>query len=142
MDSFIHFVHSHTKGALMILDVQGGYLKRTNGQTIFKLSDPAFTSTLGSSFGPSDCGAVAMNSFFSRHVCNSYCRSLGLKQPGHIAHRALVLDTQLLGHGKSTRSMSIAHTDKKLLEGLQIHPQEFAKIFKYLKAFGANSGLR
>ena len=48
IDAFIHFVHTKTGGAFMILDIQGGFLKRVNGTTIFKLSDPAFTSTLGS----------------------------------------------------------------------------------------------
>jgi hypothetical protein len=49
---------------------------------------------------------------------------------------------ELLGVGKATRSMTIAQTDIKLLEALHVHPQEFVKMFKYLKKFGANKGLR
>ena len=45
INAVIHFMYAKTKGAFTILDIQGKYLKQDNGSFLYKLSDPAFTST-------------------------------------------------------------------------------------------------
>jgi len=66
--SFSHFSHVFSKGKEIVVDIQGiGY----------KYTDPQVHS-ISMKYGIADRGERGIKDFFRTHICNSYCKSLGL----------------------------------------------------------------
>ena len=70
MPAFMHWSWVHTKGQLMIADLQG-----VRGDDRFSLTDPVIMS-VDNSYGPTDTGVEGMIMFFQKHECNKFCRNL------------------------------------------------------------------
>jgi len=66
--SFSHFSHVFSQGEEIVVDIQG---------IGFKYTDPQIHS-LSLEYGTADRGERGMKDFFRTHICNSYCKSLGL----------------------------------------------------------------
>ena len=75
MPAFMHWSWVHTKGELMVADLQGAL--KPDG---FLLTDPVIMS-LSNSYGPTDTGAEGTIMFFYQHKCNNYCQSLPRPTP-------------------------------------------------------------
>ena len=74
LPAFSHWSWVHTKGEMMIADLQG--IRRDDLQT-YILTDPAIlTASDGGQLGGADTGIIGMAMFFMNHVCNSLCRGL------------------------------------------------------------------
>ncbi|KAF9354641.1 hypothetical protein BGX26_007526 [Mortierella sp. AD094] len=69
MQALAHFSFHHSHGQLTLCDLQGGVY--SDG---IILTDPVVMST-NQRFGPTDLGKDGIDSFFSRHVCNNFCRA-------------------------------------------------------------------
>lgn len=69
MQALSHFSYHVTGGQFVVCDLQGGIY--SNGVV---LSDPVVLSQ-SQKFGPTDLGPAGISTFFSKHVCNKYCRS-------------------------------------------------------------------
>ncbi|KAF9111038.1 hypothetical protein BGX27_005473, partial [Mortierella sp. AM989] len=69
MQALTHFSYHQSGGQFTLCDLQGGVY--TDG---IILTDPVVMSR-DQRFGPTDLGGNGIESFFSRHVCNNYCRS-------------------------------------------------------------------
>ena len=75
MAAFMHWSWVHTKGEMMIADLQGV----RNDQT-YQLTDPAMLSnTTGGKYGCTDTGVKGIAMFFLNHTCNQFCK--GLNKP-------------------------------------------------------------
>ncbi|KAL5470813.1 hypothetical protein EMCRGX_G028839 [Ephydatia muelleri] len=72
MPAFAHWSWVHTKGSLMVCDLQG-----VRYDSKYVLTDPAILSLEGS-YGNTDLSLVGMGQFFSSHQCTDVCRSLGI----------------------------------------------------------------
>ena len=70
LPAFMHWSWVHTRGELMVADLQGVWK-----QDGFVLTDPVIMS-LNNSYGPTDTGAEGMVMFFYNHQCNSFCQHL------------------------------------------------------------------
>eukprot|EP00670_Eutreptiella_braarudii_P000169 CAMPEP_0174301330 /NCGR_PEP_ID=MMETSP0809-20121228/58988_1 /TAXON_ID=73025 ORGANISM="Eutreptiella gymnastica-like, Strain CCMP1594" /NCGR_SAMPLE_ID=MMETSP0809 /ASSEMBLY_ACC=CAM_ASM_000658 /LENGTH=422 /DNA_ID=CAMNT_0015407069 /DNA_START=23 /DNA_END=1291 /DNA_ORIENTATION=+ len=66
--SFSHFTYVHSKGKLIVVDIQGVGDRYT---------DPQLHS-LKQQYGPADLGHRGMQLFFKTHTCNSICKGIGL----------------------------------------------------------------
>jgi hypothetical protein len=75
VQAFSHWTHHVTGGALMVVDCQGVYCAATR---TFKLTDPAIHATALTRFGGTNMGDLGFARFYKTHVCNQYCRALGL----------------------------------------------------------------
>ena len=75
MPAFMHWSWVHTRGELMVADLQGAL--KPDG---FLLTDPVIMS-LSNSYGPTDTGAEGTIMFFYQHKCNNYCQSLPRPTP-------------------------------------------------------------
>lgn len=73
MQALSHFSYHITGGQFVVCDLQGGVYS-----TGAVLSDPVVLSRT-CSYGPTDLGPKGIETFFSRHVCNQYCRSAWTK---------------------------------------------------------------
>ena len=84
MQALSHYSYHITGGQLVLCDLQGGvvWTKKTKG---IILTDPVILSRSGS-YGLTDLGQDGISTFFSRHVCNSYCRSHWAKPRAATAH--------------------------------------------------------
>ena len=90
--AFSHFTHETSKGKLMVVDLQGVFQIKENGEKLYKLTDPAIHKRKKTrkdnrplksgwmSFGRTDRGQSGMNRFFDTHVCTDACRLLGLHE--------------------------------------------------------------
>ncbi len=78
VQAFSHWTHSMTGGAMMVVDCQGTYAADTK---TFKLTDPAIHATALTRFGGTNLGAKGFVRFYKTHVCNDYCKALGLTLP-------------------------------------------------------------
>ncbi|RHY62455.1 hypothetical protein DYB34_004155 [Aphanomyces astaci] len=67
--AFSHFTYQHTKGQLMIVDLQGV-------GSIF--TDPQIHSLDATKYGHGNLGQAGITSFFATHKCNRVCRALHL----------------------------------------------------------------
>lgn len=74
--AFSHWTWSHTRGKLLLCDLQG-----TRRGTAWLLTDPAAHSSTPGFLGPSDLGPRGMDAFFREHTCNDLCRDLPKKAP-------------------------------------------------------------
>ena len=81
MPAFMHWSWVHTKGELMVADLQGVW-KREG----FVLTDPAIMS-LNNSYGVTDTGVEGMIMFFYKHLCNQFCQSLPKPKPSDFVGR-------------------------------------------------------
>ena len=70
MPAFMHHSWCHTKGQVMVADLQG--VRDDDG---YKLTDPAILSITGD-YGPTDMGIEGMAMFFLNHECNDICKTL------------------------------------------------------------------
>ena len=94
MPAFMHWSWVHSRGEVMIADLQGVL----SGST-YRLTDLALLSntTEGVKYGCTDTGVEGMAMFFLRHTCNQYC--WGLPRPtvadvvGHGSLRAIQLQS-------------------------------------------------
>ena len=70
MPAFTHWSWLHTRGDLMITDLQG-----VRYDDKYVLTDPCVLS-MDKRFGAMDNSVIGMALFFTSHVCNSVCRAL------------------------------------------------------------------
>lgn len=79
-ETLVHFSYQMSKGAFLLVDIQG---------TGYKLYDPEIASTilLNNEGGNTDINFCignlsikAIDEFFEKHTCNSYCKKLDLKE--------------------------------------------------------------
>ena len=70
MPAFTHWSWLHTRGDLMITDLQG-----VRYDDKYVLTDPCILS-MDKRFGAMDNSVIGMALFFTSHVCNSVCRAL------------------------------------------------------------------
>lgn len=69
MQALSHFSYHQSGGRYVLCDLQGGFKK---GRLV--LTDPVILSR-DRQYGVTDLGAEGISTFFSRHQCNSFCRS-------------------------------------------------------------------
>lgn len=69
MQALSHFSYHASNRQSLLCDLQGGVYR--DGVT---LTDPAILSS-GRQYGPTDLGKKGISTFFSRHVCNEFCRA-------------------------------------------------------------------
>ena len=70
MPAFMHWSWVHSRGEVMIADLQGVLSRDT-----YHLTDPVLLSnTDGGQYGCTDMGVEGMAMFFLRHTCNQFCR--------------------------------------------------------------------
>ena len=81
MPAFMHWSWVHTKGELMIADLQGVWK-----QEGFVLTDPVIMS-LNNSYGVTDTGVEGMIMFFHKHQCNQFCQGLPKPTPSDFVGR-------------------------------------------------------
>ena len=74
MPAFTHWSWVHTRGDLMITDLQG-----VRYDDKYVLTDPCVLSMENKEYGATDNSVIGMALFFSSHVCNSACRELKIK---------------------------------------------------------------
>ena len=90
MQAVSHFSYHVSNGQSLLCDLQGAVYR--NGVI---LTDPAINSKAGK-FGPADLGEKGISSFFARHVCNEFCRSLWRRptcqQVFHIERRGSTME--------------------------------------------------
>ena len=81
LHAFTHFTVRHTKGQVMVCDLQGVFNTDMTAPT-FELTDPAipYKSTKGRRmvYGRTDKGSVGMKAFFHTHKCTKICKYLNL----------------------------------------------------------------
>ena len=70
MPAFMHHSWCHTKGQVMVADLQGA-----KEDDSYKLTDPAILSLTGD-YGPTDTGIEGMAMFFLNHECSDICKTL------------------------------------------------------------------
>lgn len=79
--AFSHFTHDITDGYLLVCDLQGVATFDKKGKETLLLTDPAIHCAKHLRFGKTNLGALGIQKFFKRHVCNKYCTALGLGIP-------------------------------------------------------------
>ncbi len=80
--AFSHFSHSITDGYLLVCDLQGIVSTNETGRQTLLLTDPAIHCPKHVlRFGKTNLRDLGIEKFFARHVCNEFCRALGLKIP-------------------------------------------------------------
>lgn len=79
--AFSHFTHDVTGGYLLVCDLEGVSDVDAKGKEILLLTDPAIHCSKHLRFGKTNLSSVGIKKFFEKHVCNKYCRELGLKMP-------------------------------------------------------------
>ena len=79
--AFSHFSYDVTDGYLLVCDLQGVSTTDNNGKDTLLLTDPAIHCAKHLRFGKTNLGSLGMKRFFKRHVCNKYCKALGLEMP-------------------------------------------------------------
>lgn len=104
MQALSHFSYHISGGDCVLCDLQGGVYQHEA-----VITDPAIL-TRDRDYGVTDLGQAGIVNFFSRHVCNRYCRSHWLK-PGNPA-RCLnpVRGTAMVRHAAPTRRLRPAVT--------------------------------
>ncbi|KAF0430338.1 kinase-like protein [Gigaspora margarita] len=75
LEAFAHFTYEHTKGYLVVCDLQGIELDDE-----YLLTDPAIHCIDNSRFGHTNLGRQGINKcFLANHKCNHVCKRFGLK---------------------------------------------------------------
>eukprot|EP00981_Chlorochromonas_danica_P010743 scaffold3371_cov190-Ochromonas_danica.AAC.1 len=82
IQAFSHWSYEVTNKHLMIVDCQGGFMKRLyyGIDDVFFLSSPAIHCVNVLKYGRTNLGEKGFEYFFKSHQCNDYCRTLGLPQ--------------------------------------------------------------
>ncbi|CAL1145541.1 unnamed protein product [Cladocopium goreaui] len=92
--AFSHWTWVESNGKHLICDLQGhrglpGGTKTTDGSSnYYAFSDPAVLSKVSGSYGPADLGEEGQKTWFSHHVCNDFCKSLGLE--GKVSYNSVI----------------------------------------------------
>ena len=115
LHAFSHWTWAHTKGDVLVCDLQG--VRRDDR---YILTDPVICST-GQIYGETDLGVGGMAHFFSTHSCTSFCSHL--PKPGRFND---ILQGQL-----SVRQHS--HTSFSSEDGLQLPYHQKMKIKNRLR---------
>ena len=77
MPAFMHWSWVHTRGDLMIADLQG-----VRNDSEYYLTDPVLMSnTSGGKYGCTDTGVEGIAMFFLHHTCNQFCKMLPKPTP-------------------------------------------------------------
>eukprot|EP00438_Fugacium_kawagutii_P028491 Skav203236 [mRNA] locus=scaffold2746:17526:17933:- [translate_table: standard] len=83
--AFSHWTWVESNGEHLICDLQGyrgvpGGVPTTDGKSnYYVFTDPAVLSKVSGKYGPTDLGEKGQETWFSHHVCNDFCKSLGLE---------------------------------------------------------------
>ncbi len=77
--AFSHFTHQHSRGYLLVCDLQGVENIDAKGHTLL-LTDPAIHCD-AMRFGRTNLRDKGIRSFFATHTCNKYCKGLRLRMP-------------------------------------------------------------
>jgi hypothetical protein len=77
LQTFSHFTYHHTRGILLLVDLQGAVQRDQ-----YMLTDPAM-HTIDRKLLPdaANLGEPGMAAFFATHKCNRFCHALGLEVP-------------------------------------------------------------
>jgi hypothetical protein len=79
--AFSHFSHDITGGYLLVCDLQGISTVDSKGKATLLLTDPAIHCSTHCRFGKTNLQEVGIKQFFEKHICNEFCRALGLVVP-------------------------------------------------------------
>ena len=79
--AFSHFSYDVTDSYLLVCDLQGISTVDSKGKATFLLTDPAIHCSTHYRFGKTNLQEVGIQKFFEKHVCNEFCRALGLVKP-------------------------------------------------------------
>jgi hypothetical protein len=90
MQALSHYSYHKSGGQFVLCDLQGGVY--SDGVV---LTDPVILSRT-QKYGPTDLGPEGISSFFSRHVCNEYCRAHWQKPNDMTAYHAANQGTSML----------------------------------------------
>jgi hypothetical protein len=90
MQALSHFSYHVSGGNYVLCDVQGGIYRQA-----VVLSDPVILSR-DREYGVTDLGSDGINSFFSHHDCNKYCRPNWTKPANPIQHFKPVPGTSMI----------------------------------------------
>ena len=72
MPAFMHWSWVHSKGQMMVADLQG-----VRNNLTYHLTDPALLSNTNSGrYGCTDTGVEGIAMFFLKHTCNQFCQGL------------------------------------------------------------------
>jgi len=91
MQAVSHFSYHTSGGQFVLCDLQGGIYH--DGAV---LTDPVILSRK-KLYGPTDLGPTGISSFFSRHVCNEFCRSHWSKPKDQLPYHAAQQGTSMVG---------------------------------------------
>lgn len=97
MQTLSHFSYHISGGHYVLCDLQGGIYQHEA-----VLSDPVILSGTRD-FGVTDLGLEGINSFFSEHICGSYCRSSWIKPDSPTRRFNPVRGTTMVRHTVPTR---------------------------------------
>ena len=86
--AFSHFTYEKSKRQLMVVDLQGVFIEKSDGTKLYKLTDPVIHKRRTNrnrtmkkwSFGRTDRGEKGMKAFFETHKCTDACKLLGLTE--------------------------------------------------------------
>lgn len=94
LDSFSHWTYCATNKYLLVSDLQGFIIKSKNLQPDeFLLTDPAILCPQNMNrFSVTNLGIKAVEEFFKKHRCNSFCIALKLQK-----HKLQTLDDRISG---------------------------------------------
>ncbi len=95
MPAFVHWSWAHTKGEIMIADLQG-----VRNDDAYILTDPCLLSgTHGGKYGCTDMGIEGMAMFFLSHTCNDFCNYIPkpslANMPRHLLASAAVIKSSV-----------------------------------------------
>ena len=78
LQTFSHFTFCYTIGTVMVTDIQG-----VVNDDRYRLTDPAIHTADPDTIlkDPTNLGTTGMSAFFHSHVCNDFCKRLGLQMP-------------------------------------------------------------
>ena len=71
--AFSHFTYEYSKGAFIVVDIQGGVIDNT-----LSITDPAIHSVNIDRYGETNNGRLGIMKFFRTHICKEECKLLGL----------------------------------------------------------------
>ena len=119
MPAFMHWSWVHTKGQLMVADLQG--VRKSNS---YFLTDPAILS-VDNSYGPTDRGVEGMFMFFYNHKCNEFCKRLPKPEPSDFIgkiHPSMLEDCKRLL--QSVNNSTTYQAEKKFNEQTKMKVKE------------------
>ena len=103
MPAFMHWTWAHTKGEMMVSDLQGVF---SEGR--YRLTDPAIMS-LDGNFGPTDTSVAGLILFFASHRC-SHIACRGLATPTNLEFDRVIPDDVMKGINQIVREIGRSTT--------------------------------